>query len=127
MDVAEPAGKQMLGWMGGKTEVRDVGGGQSHDLSPGLYGDAMMRLHEVQVRVAPVLRGAIAGASTAAVAQVVPSSVGIAPVIIPGSDRSKAFRGDLQLLQRLKRVVAAHLTSLSSCASAGGSCRVSAG
>lgn len=56
---------------------------QPHHLSPRLYGDAMMRLHEVQVRVAPVLRWAVTGAPSAAVAQVISSSVGIATMIIP--------------------------------------------
>lgn len=90
-----------------------------------------MRLHEMQVRVAPVLRGAITGASSATVTQVVPSSVGVATMIIPGSDRAKVFSDNdqllLLLLQRRNRVIGARLTSLSSCVSAGDSCRVSAG
>lgn len=81
----------------------------------------------MQVRVAPVLRGAITGASSTTVTQVVTSSVGIATVIIPGSDRSKVVNDGEQLLQRLTPVVGAHLTSLFSCASAGDSCRVLAG
>lgn len=82
----------------------------------------------MQVRVAPVLRGAITGASSTTVTQVVTSSVGIATVIVPGSDTSKVVNDDdEQLLQRLTPVVGAHLTSLFSCASAGDSCRVLAG
>lgn len=87
----------------------------------------MMRLHEMQVRVAPVLRGAVTGAPSAAVTQVISSSVGIATMIIPGRDASKIVSDNEQLLGRLNRVTAAHLTSLSSCVSAGGSCRAVAG
>lgn len=80
----------------------------------------------MQVRVAPVLRGAVTGAPSAAVTQVISSSVGIATMIIPGRG-AKIISDNEQLLGRLNRVTAAHLTSLFSCVSAGGSCRVVAG
>lgn len=61
-------------------------------LLPRLDGDAMMRLHEVHVRVAPVLRGAIAGPSSSStssstITQVISSTVRVCPVVIPDRDR----------------------------------------
>lgn len=49
----------------------------------------MMRLHQMHIRMAPVLRGAVAGPASPSIAHVVPSSVGVSSVVVPVGDRSR--------------------------------------
>lgn len=57
--------------------------------SPCLDGYAMVRLHEMKVRVAPRLWRGVAGASATTVAQVIPTMVGISSMVIPDQNRGK--------------------------------------
>lgn len=65
--------------------------------SPCLDGDAMVRLHEVQIRVAPGLWRSVAGASATTIAQVIPPMVGISAMVIPDQSRGRIRSNILEL------------------------------
>lgn len=58
-----------------------------YHISPRLNGNAMMWLHEVQVRMAPMLWWAIAGSSSTAITQVISPTVRVSTMVIPARDR----------------------------------------
>lgn len=52
-----------------------------------------MRLHQVQVRVAPVLWWGVAGASTTSVSQVVSPMVRVSTMVVPAQGQTEELRG----------------------------------
>lgn len=90
-------------------------------LSPCLNGYAMMRLHEMQVRMAPMLWWAIAGPPATTITQVISYAVRVSTVIIPARDRQKILSNRSYHLKEVDVSDGANLTSLFSCVSAGDS------
>ena len=73
-------------------------------LSPCLNGDTMMRLHYVQIRVAPVLGWSIAGPSsttsttTTTITHVISPTVGVSTMVIPARWHTKEFENQKKLV-----------------------------
>lgn len=87
----------------------------------------MMRLHEMQVRMAPMLRWAIAGPPSTTITQVISPTVRVSTMVIPARDRLKILSNSGYNFKRVDVSDAAALTSLFSCVSAGDSRHVLAG
>lgn len=77
----------------------------------------------MQVRMAPMLRWAIAGppTTTTTITQVISSAVRVSTVVIPARDRCKILGNRRYHLKEVDVSDAANLTSLFSCVSAGDS------
>lgn len=96
MDVAKPTRKNTKNWQ--KLNVGEpdwfldlytkIVQSESKVLLPCLNGDSMMRLHEMQVRMTPVLWWAITGTSSSTKAHVITTTIGVSTMVIPDGDSS---------------------------------------
>lgn len=84
----------------------------------------MMRLHEMQVRMTPVLRWAITGSTSSTKTHVIATTIGVSTMVIPNGDNFFFYFEEDRCSNKIKWITIYILTILFSCVSAGDSCHV---